>query len=104
MIVALALDAAGVRRDVIIRDFMATGDRIELIHARLVSSPTYRGELERYDPKDHAPVEGAMERVLEVIDERFGGTVAWLSANGLEDGELERLRARLGGAGASADA
>jgi protein tyrosine/serine phosphatase len=103
VIVALALDAAGVRRDLIARDFMATGERIELIHARLISTPTYRSELEHYDPKDHAPVPGSIERVLEVIDERFGGIVAWLSENGLERRELERLQARLQGAGDGLD-
>jgi hypothetical protein len=36
-----------------------------------------------------------MERVLEVVDDRFGGSVAWLSAHGLEAAELERLRGRL---------
>jgi hypothetical protein len=36
-----------------------------------------------------------MERVLELVDDRFGGSVAWLSAHGLHDPELERLRRRL---------
>lgn len=36
-----------------------------------------------------------MERVFEIVDERFGGTATWLSANGLDSGDLERLRRRL---------
>ena len=36
-----------------------------------------------------------MERVFELIDERFGGSAAWLSAEGLDDEDLERLRRRL---------
>ena len=42
VVVALALDAAGVDRGAIVADYLATGARIDAIIARLVSSPTYR--------------------------------------------------------------
>ncbi|MBV9047408.1 MAG: tyrosine-protein phosphatase [Solirubrobacterales bacterium] len=95
VVVALALDAAGVDRDAIVGDYLATGERIHAIFARLVESPTYRAELERDDPQEHAPVPGTIERLLELVDERFGGSAAWLSAHGLSDSDLERLRDRL---------
>jgi protein-tyrosine phosphatase len=95
VVVALALDAAGFDREAIVADYLATGERIEAILSRLVSSPTYRAELEGHDAQRHAPVPGTMERVLELVDDRFGGSVAWLSAHGLHDAELERLRRRL---------
>jgi protein-tyrosine phosphatase len=95
VVVALALDAAGVDRDTIVADYLASGERIDAILARLVSSPTYRAELEGYDARRHAPIPGTMERVLELVDERFGGSVAWLSAHGLIDADIERLRRRL---------
>jgi len=95
VVVAIALDAAGVERDAIVRDYLATAERIDAIVARLVRSPTYRAELEGDDPQDHAPVPGAMERVLGIVDDRFGGSVAWLRANGLTDADLRRLRRRL---------
>jgi protein-tyrosine phosphatase len=95
VVVALALDAAGVDREMIIGDYLATGHRIEAILARLVSSPTYRAELEGHDPQAHAPVPGTMERVFELLDESFGGSSAWLSAHGLSRAELEQLRRRV---------
>ena len=95
VVVALALDAAGVDRGLIVSDYMATAERIDAIMVRLVSSPTYRPELEGHDPRDHAPIPGTMERVLDLVDERFGGSAAWLSGHGLSSGELERLRGRL---------
>jgi protein-tyrosine phosphatase len=95
VLVALALDAAGVDRETIVGDYLATRDRIDAIMARLVSSSTYRAELEGHDPQDHAPAAGTMERVLELVDDRFGGSVAWLSAHGLPDPDVERLRRRL---------
>jgi hypothetical protein len=95
MVVALALDAAGVDRGTIVADYLATAERIEAILERLVNSPTYRAELEGHDPQRHAPVPGAMERVLELVDDGYGGSAAWLSAHGLNDAELKRLRRRL---------
>lgn len=95
VLVALALDAAGVDRGVIDADYLATRERIGAILKRLVASPTYRAELEGHDPRKHEPVAGTIERVLELVDERFGGSVAWLSAHGLGDTDVERLRRRL---------
>lgn len=94
-VVALALDAAGVSRVTIVGDYLATGERIDAIIARLLASPTYRPELEGQDPQAHAPVPGTMERVLELLDEEFGGAAGWLSAHGLGDAELTRLRRRI---------
>jgi len=70
--------------------------------ARLLSSSTYRAELEGHDAQQHAPVSGTMERLLELVDERFGGSVAWLTSHGLANTDLERLRLRLTAAGATA--
>lgn len=95
VVVALALDAAGVERKTIVSDYLATSERIEAIMARLVSSPTYRSELEGHDPQTHAPVPGTIERVFELVDEAFGGAADWLSAHGLSNAELERLRRRM---------
>jgi len=95
VVVALALDAVGTGRGSIVDDFLASGERIEGIMARLLSSPTYRAELEGHDPGDHAPARETMERVLAIMDERFGGSTAWLLANGLDPNDLEQLRRRL---------
>ncbi len=56
LVVALALDAAGIDRETILADYLATGERIDAILARLVSSPTYRAELEGHEARRHAPV------------------------------------------------
>jgi hypothetical protein len=98
VVVALALDAAGVDRKVIVNDYLATAERIDAIMTRLVRSPTYRAELQGHDPRTHAPVPGTIERVFELLDEGFGGSAGWLSANGLADAELERLRRRIASA------
>ena len=95
VVVALALDAAGLDRDMIVADYLATAERIDAIVARLVSSPLYRDELKGHDPQQHAPLPGTMERVLELVDQRHGGSRAWLAENGLSEPDLRRLRCRL---------
>jgi hypothetical protein len=98
VVVALALDAAGVDRDTIVGDYLASAERIDAIVARLVSSSTYGPGLEGRNPQEHAPVPGTMERFLELVDEHLGGSVSWLSAHGLTDVDLERLERRLAAA------
>lgn len=95
VVVALALDAAGVAREVIVADYMASAERIDAILRRLVASPTYHEEMAGADPQQQTPVPETMHRVLEIIGERFGGAAAWLSSQGLTDDELEALRRRL---------
>lgn len=102
VVVALALDAAGIDRRAVVADYIASRERIEAIMNRLMRSPTYRDELQGQDPARLAPAAGTMERFLELVDQRLGGSVEWLSANGLERGDLERLRRRLASAGAAA--
>ena len=95
VVVAIALDAAGWDREVIVADYLASTDRIDQILARLLGSETYRADLEASASKQHAPLPGAMERVLELVDERSGSSGDWLKSNGLDDSELELLSRRL---------
>jgi len=93
--VALALDAALVEHARIVADYVATAERIDAIIARLSGSPLYRADLTAPDRRRHTPVRETMERVLELIQERHGGSAAWLTANGLDERDLQRLRGRL---------
>lgn len=95
VVVALALDAAGVDRELIVADYMASAERIDAILARLVASPTYHDEMSGAKPRSQAPAPETMPRFLEIIDERYGGSAAWLSSVGLSDDDLELLRRRL---------
>ncbi len=95
MIVAMTLAAAGFDEERIVDDYLASAQRIEAIMARLVSSETYRAELEGHDPQSHAPRPATMPRVLELVRERSGGAAQWLLGHGLTQSELEQLRTRL---------
>jgi len=95
VVVALALDAAGVDRGMIVADYLASAERIDAIVARLLGSALYRDHVMGHDAQQHAPVRGTMERVFELVDERHGGSAAWLTANGLRERDLQLLRRRL---------
>ncbi len=93
---ALALDAAGVSRSVILDDYLATAERMDLIIDRLLSSDTYRTQMLDADRDELTPKPASLERVLELLDERHGGAAGWLLAHGLTDVELDALRRRVG--------
>lgn len=95
VVVAVALDACGVDRDVIVSDYLATDERIHAIFERLLSSPTYREELKDTYPSTHAPQAATMERFFALMDDEYGGSAQWLSTHGLDDGDLELLRRRV---------
>jgi hypothetical protein len=95
VVVALALDAAGVDRETIVADYAATGERIDAILGRLLDSSTYRAELEGSDPQAHAPHPELIERFLELVDARLGGAAPWLARHGLDAADFIRLRRRL---------
>lgn len=104
VVVALALDAAGIDRRLVVADYLASRERIEQILERLLRSPTYMAELEGQRADALAPVPTTMERFFELVDEHFGGSAAWLSANGLGSSDLDQLQRRLSSAGPAAAA
>ncbi|MEU0520676.1 tyrosine-protein phosphatase [Streptosporangium sp. NPDC006007] len=92
---ALALEVAGVTREAIVADYVATGDRLEGIMARLRSSATYRDDLDSRPTDDHLPRAEYIEQFLSVLDDRFGGPLPWLASQGWTGSDLRALRSRL---------
>jgi protein tyrosine/serine phosphatase len=94
VVVALALTVAGVTREEIVEDYALTAERIEAIHARLASSPTYAEDMKRRPIDDMRPHALSMRHFLDRMDER-GGVAEWLTANGFSPDEQAALRQRL---------
>ena len=101
VVVALTLAVAGVPHEEIAIDYGLSGDVIHEIMARLSASPTYaRDSAAQEGPRDssaHTPRAETMTRVLELLDERYGGPIGWLHAHGFGADEQAALRARLRG-------
>jgi protein tyrosine/serine phosphatase len=95
VVVALALAVAGVAHDDIVADYAMTADVIEALVAKLAASPTYAPDMDRQDLGRHTPRADTMDRLLTVLDERFGGPVGWLEDHGFGPEDRARLRARL---------
>ena len=78
-----------------IADYVATGERLEPLLARLRASPTYAADLEGRPTESHRPRAETMSRALELVDERHGGAAGWLAAHGFEAADAGALRERL---------
>lgn len=95
VVVALALSVAGVPHEEIVADYAMTADIIDALVAKLAASPTYAEDMEQRDIASHTPRAETMDRVLTLLDERFGGATGWLDAHGFDAAERAALRARL---------
>jgi protein tyrosine/serine phosphatase len=95
VVVALALAVADVPHEEIVADYAMTADVIESLVAKLAASPTYAEDMDQRDIASHTPRAETMDRLLTVLDERFGGPVGWLETYGFGADEREALRARL---------
>jgi len=111
-VIALALLLAGVSRDAVVADYARSGEVIDKIMARLASTPTYAADVSdaegnpvtdaNMDPVTWASIANrqrpraeTMHRLLEILDERAGGPIQWLTDHGLTDDEQQAIRANL---------
>ncbi len=94
VLVALVLSAVGVPRDDVVADYALSASRIDDMFRRWSEAEGLPmpgpDELDRHRPRAEV-----MAGFLHQLDERYGGPVAWLQANGLTDDELAHLRKRL---------
>lgn len=95
VVVALALAEVGVARQAIVEDYVLTAERIEEIFGRLRASSTYAGDLAGVDMDRHRPRAATMERLLDALDEEYGGVSGWLRRHGWSDGDAAVLRSGL---------
>jgi protein-tyrosine phosphatase len=95
VVVALALAVAGVPHEEIVADYALTAEVIDAVVARLAASPTYADDMVSRDVASHTPRAETMDRVLTLLDERFGGPLGWLERHGFGAEEQAALRARL---------
>ena len=95
VVVAIALAAVGVPLGAIVEDYVATGDRLDLVLARLMASPTYAPDLDGSPADVHRPRPETMRRFFAVLEERSGGPLGWLASAGFGPDEVIALRDRL---------
>jgi protein-tyrosine phosphatase len=94
VVCALALEVAGVTREAVVADYVATGERLEQVLARLRASTTYAADLDSRPADSHLPHAYTMEKFLATVDERHGGPLGWLTQHGWTAADTTALRAR----------
>jgi protein-tyrosine phosphatase len=92
VVIALALEVAGVPREEIVADYTATGDRLDAILARLRANETYAQDLDSRPSDTHMPHAYTMEKFLTILDERHGGPLGWLERHGWTGEDTTALR------------
>jgi protein-tyrosine phosphatase len=95
VIVALALTLAGVDAELVIADYMATDEKLDLIVERLARSRMYADGVNARPVRAHAPQAETMKAFLEQVATRNGGLEDWLAANEFGPDEIAQLRAKL---------
>ncbi|WP_347058309.1 tyrosine-protein phosphatase [Blastococcus sp. HT6-30] len=95
VVCAFALSVAGVPHEEVVADYALTAEIIDALVAKLAASPTYAEDMVSRDVASHTPRAETMQRVLALLDERYGGPAGWLDAHGFGAEEQAALRARL---------
>ena len=95
VVVALALTAVGVRREAVVADYAASAERMDAVLDRLRASKTYAADLDQSPADDHMPRAETMTALLEEIDSRYGGVLAWLAEHGFGTSDVWSLRVKM---------
>jgi protein-tyrosine phosphatase len=95
VVVALALTAAGVRRDAVIADYAATAERMHAVLDRLRARPIYAEDTGSRPAEEHMPYPRTMAAFLDLMQSRYGGVLAWLDSQGFGAADVTALRAKL---------
>jgi len=95
VVIAMALSAVGVPREEVIADYVATGERIELILDRLRASPTYAADVDNIPAHEHDPRPEIMSGFLTHLDNSHGGPTGWLTTHGFTQTDMAHLKQKL---------
>jgi protein tyrosine/serine phosphatase len=94
-VVSLALTLAGVEREAVVADYVASSERVHRVVDRLMASSTYADNLRGRPIESHLSRPEAMTTFLDHIEQNHGGVVAMLTAMGWTDEDTAALRAKL---------
>jgi protein-tyrosine phosphatase len=95
VVIALALAEVAVTPAAIVEDYTLSAERIDAILGRLLASPTYASDMAGASADTHAPRAETMQRLLDAMDERYGGVPGWLRQHGWTDADATALRHKL---------
>ncbi|MEU0463555.1 tyrosine-protein phosphatase [Amycolatopsis sp. NPDC006131] len=96
VVIAMILDALGVREEDIVADFARTTAGMKQIMAQLRASPTYAANVSRLPEEMYRSDAPTMSAFLAKLRDR-GGAVRWLTEHGMSASAVGALKERLVG-------
>ncbi len=97
MLSAVVLGAVGVTRDNIVRDYVLTGETVDLVIGRFAANPNAPPLYKDNPPEYFMPYAETMERVVDEVNSRYGSFRTYLLHKGADEARLDRLRHSLVG-------
>ncbi|MHC1559085.1 tyrosine-protein phosphatase [Actinomycetospora sp. C-140] len=91
LVVTLLLALAGVEREAIVADYLASGPNMAAVMARFATWPRYRDHMASVAPEMYMAHESTVRGVLDALDDRFGGAHGWATARGIDAALLARF-------------
>ncbi len=95
LVVTLLLALAGVDREAIVADYLASGPNMAAVMDRFATWPRYARHMSTVAPEMYMAHEHTVRGLLGALDERHGGVRAWALARGMDEGLLDRFPALL---------
>jgi protein-tyrosine phosphatase len=95
LVIALALDLAGVPAAAIAEDYMVTAQNMARINARFRGWPRYREHMAAADPEFYRVEEHTIRAFLAGLRRRHGGARGWARSRGIPDEVIRLLTSRL---------
>jgi protein-tyrosine phosphatase len=91
LVVTLLLALAGVDREAIVADYLASGPNMEAVKARFATWSRYREHMTAVAPEMYMAHEFTVRAVLHALDERFDGVHGWAVSRGVDTALLARF-------------
>jgi protein tyrosine/serine phosphatase len=98
---AVALSLAGVTREAVLDDYVASAERIQDVLESLSASPTYRVDLSTVDAAAISPQRESMAAFLDHLDQAYGGVHGLAMSLGVDEETVASLGRRLVGSSRS---
>jgi protein-tyrosine phosphatase len=95
LVAGLVLALAGVDREAIVADYLASDPNMAAVMRRFGTWPRYAAHMATVAPEMYQVREDTIRGVLDVLDDRYGGAHGWALARGLDAALLDRFPARL---------
>ena len=95
LVIAIALEIAGVTREAVIADYLVSEQNNDQVNEMLRRSPRYLAHMGKVNNEFYEVHEHAMGSFLGWLDRTHGGARNWAMSRGVESSQLDRLAAAL---------